>query len=360
MRPEDRLARGGPLVELLRPVARLFGVGVALRNAAYDRGLARAIRVDAPVVCVGNITTGGTGKTPCVEWVVRVLAARGRRPGVLSRGYRASRDERTGGGPAGDEARMLGRALPGVALVQDPDRVRGARELLRRGCDSIVLDDGFQHRRLARDLDLVLVDATRPFGLPWRDGVAPRYLLPRGLLREPLRGLARAHACVLTRCDLVDAERAERIAEQVRAVAPGLPIVRTAHRPRALVDPDGERFDLERLAGAQVDLVSGIGNADAFEATVVARGARVGEHRRFGDHHDYVPSDLVGLGGPGRFVVTTAKDAVKLEGAHPALFVLEIGLEVLEGRAVLDALLDGLSRSDAQRRRASLHEGLHG
>jgi tetraacyldisaccharide 4'-kinase len=366
LRPEDRLARGGPLIELLRPFAWCFGLIVRARNAAYDRGLLPSARVDAPVICVGNITTGGTGKTPVVEALTRALVGRGLRPGVLSRGYRAPAAERgpaTKDGarrPAGDEARMLARSLPGVPLVQDPDRIRGARELVRLGCDAIVLDDGFQHRRLERDADLVLIDATRPFGLPWVEGHAPEFMLPRGLLREPPTGLRRARACILTRTDQIEPEHLAALEARIHALVPELPVLHAIHRPLCLRDSGGQRFELERLIGTTVDLVSGIGNAGAFETTVAGLGARIVEHRRFGDHHDYTPKDVIGLGRGGRVVVTTAKDAVKLETLLPAAFALEIGVEFVRGAPILEALLDGLEPSLARRRRDSLHEGLHG
>lgn len=360
MRAEDVLARGGLRLAPLHVLALLFGGVATLRNRAYDVGLLRATRVDAPVVCVGNLTTGGTGKTPMVVHVVRALARRGRRPGVLSRGYKATAAERAADAPRGDEARMLGAELAGVPAVQDADRVRGARALIARGCDTVVLDDGFQHRRLARDLDIVLVDALRPFGLPWRGDDAPAYLLPRGLLREQVSGLSRAAACVVTRSDQVEPQRLARLEELLAAAAPAVPRLLARHAPKALLAPDGERFEPARLAGREVELLSGIGNASGFEETVRALGAVVVAHRRFPDHHAYTAQDLAGLGRSGRAVVTTAKDAVKLGELLPNAFVLEIELVVERGAAVLDALLEALPLSLAARRRGTLHEGLHG
>ena len=359
-RLEDVLAAGGARLAPLHALAFLFGGIVALRNRAYDVGLLRATRVDAPVVCVGNLTTGGTGKTPMVVHVVRELERRQRRPGVLSRGYKASAHERSSGAPLGDEARMVHAQLAGVSAVQDADRVRGARALIARGCDAIVLDDGFQHRRLARDVDIVLVDALRPFGLPWRGDDAPAYLLPRGLLREPPGGLARASACVVTRSDQVEPQRLARLEALLAAAAPALPVLLARHAPTALVAPDGERFEPARIAGREVELVSGIGNASGFEETVRSLGAHVVSHRRFADHHAYVGGDLTGLGRGGRAIVTTAKDAVKLGELLPNAFVLEIELRIVRGAAVLDALLDALPTALAARRRSTLHEGLHG
>lgn len=354
-RVEDRLAERGGAVELLRLPAALWRAASALRNSAYDRGLLPAARVDAPVVSVGNLTVGGTGKTPMVAWIVRELGRRGLRAGILSRGYGA----RDAAGRS-DEARLLARLCPDAPHELDPDRVRGARRLVDRGVDAVVLDDGFQHRRLARDLDLVLVDACRPFGLaaPRGGGAPVRALLPRGLLREPPAGLARAHALVLTRVDRAAPAAVSALAAELGALAPGLPVIETAHRPRRLVDAAGTDLGLESLAGRSVDLLSGIGNPAAFEAQVEALGARVRSHRRFPDHHPYCAADLAGLGE--RWVVTTAKDAVKLPDVDAPVVVLEVELEVLRGGPVLEALLDALPPGRATRERRSLHEGLHG
>jgi tetraacyldisaccharide 4'-kinase len=358
---EDRLAAGGAGIELLRLPAALFGLAAAVRGAAYDRGLLPVAHLDAPVVGVGNLTAGGTGKTPLVAWLVEWFRARGARPGVLSRGYGAGRGAH--GRPlAGDEARMLAAALPELPAVQDRDRVRGGRELLRRGVDLVVLDDGFQHRRLYRDRDLVLVDATRPFGLPYGPGAqAPRHFLPRGLLRESPRALRRADVIVLSRCDQADPARLARLESELQRWAPGAPLVRTSHRPRGLrALADGERYGLERLRDREVDLVSGIGHPEAFERTVLALGARLREHRRFRDHHEYRAEELRGLGAGGCAVVTTAKDGVKLAALLPAALSLDVILDFETGREALEASLETLWPGAAERARRALHGGLHG
>src|SRR4051812_23350103 len=173
------------LTSAIEPIYR--GV-VNARNARFDRG--RSVqRVDRPVISVGNITTGGTGKTPVVRWLADALRARGIQPAILMRGYKSAP------GQTSDEQELLRSQLPSVVVHANPDRVAGAQEVLRDHPDvqAFILDDGFQHRRLHRDFDLVLIDATNPFGYD--------RLLPRGLLREPLAGLARAHAILITRAD---------------------------------------------------------------------------------------------------------------------------------------------------------------
>ena len=360
-RPEVLLARRGGGVELLRLPAALYGAATGIRGALYDRGWLPVERLDVPVVCVGNLTAGGTGKTPMVAHVVRALQARGHRPGLLSRGYGGRADDRRKGG-ANDEGALLAALLPGVPHVFEADRASGGRRLVERGVDAIVMDDGFQHRRLVRDLDLVLVDATRPWGLPApEDGGAPvRALLPRGLLRESPRALTRAGALVLTRTDQVEAAALDALDAELERLAPGLPRLRAVHRPRRLVSVSGGERALDALRDAEVDLVSGIGNPEAFERTVEELGARVTEHRRFPDHHAFGAGDVAGLGAGGRALVTTAKDAVKLARLAPDALALEVELELVAGAPVLDALLDALPAGRARRERASLHEGLHG
>ena len=358
LRPERWLARRGGVVELLRVPALAFGLIARTRAGLYDRALLPRERLEVPVVSVGNLSAGGTGKSPCVVFLARRLRARGRRPGVLSRGYRArAADPRR----ENDESLALARELPDVPRVQRKDRVAGGRELIAAGCEVIVLDDGFQHRRLARDLDLVLVDALRPWGLAAPDGEEPvRELLPRGLLREPPAALRRADALVLTRSDQVAAARRDALVRELEALAPGRPVLLAEHRPRALRAPDGTLFSPEALAGREVDVVSGIGNPEAFEASVAGLGARIRARRRFPDHHAFAPEDLSGLGADGRWIVTTAKDAVKLDPPPPGLRTLLVDFALATGEPVLDALLDALPPADAARRRRALHEGMHG
>lgn len=354
-RIEERLERGGWAVELLRAPAWLFGCAAALRGALYDRGLLSAARVAAPVVSIGNLTAGGSGKTPMAVWLARQLEARGRRVGLLSRGYGAAPGE------LNDEGRLLAELAPQALAVQDRDRVRGALALIARGADVIVLDDGFQHRRLARDLDLVLVDATRPWGLAGRRAHDAPFL-PRGLLREGPDALRRASAVVITRVDQAASAALVELRAELERYAPHAPLACAVHRPTRLRTLAGELRDLATLRGALVDCVSALGSPQAFERTLESLGARLGERRRLPDHHRYVAADLAGLGAAGRTVVTSAKDATKLRELALGLdlVVLDVELELVEGAAPLEALLDALPASQAERERAALHEGLHG
>ncbi|MEO2145725.1 MAG: tetraacyldisaccharide 4'-kinase, partial [bacterium] len=192
--PVHWLAQRGGVRELLCVPAALFGCVARLRAGLYERRLLSVQEVGVPVVSIGNITAGGTGKTPMVALVVRTLIAQGYQPAILSRGYGSSP------GVPNDEALELARLLPKTEHVQEPRRVAGAARLVDRGADVIVMDDGFQHRHLARNLDLVLIDATRPMGLPrpQKGGEAVQAFLPRGLMREDFHALKRADFLLIT------------------------------------------------------------------------------------------------------------------------------------------------------------------
>ena len=198
-----------------------YAWAVRRRNRRYDCGAKAVHRVDVPVISVGNLTLGGTGKTPMVEWIVRRFLAQGKKVGIISRGYGAR------GGP-NDEARELAWKLPGVPHVQDPDRVAAARRAIREfGCQVLVLDDAFQHRRIARDLDIVLLDALEPLGY--------EHVFPRGTLREPVEGLARADVVALSRADLLTAEQRAAIRDRVAKLSPEAVWVEVVHAPLGLV-----------------------------------------------------------------------------------------------------------------------------
>jgi tetraacyldisaccharide 4'-kinase len=267
---------------------------------------------------VGNLTFGGTGKTPFVIHACRELARRGKRVAILSRGYR--------GGPGGnDEARVIARHLPEVPHLQDPDRfAAGAR--IAAETDVFVLDDGFQHLPLFRDENVVLVDATDPFG----GGFCP----PVGRLREPISALDRATLVILTRSDLVDRASLGDTMRTVRAHT-AAPVVTSSFRARSGTP----------LAGLDATVACGIGNPRAFRVMVERMGARVRECRVFPDHHAFTSRDAESLRQEGRPVIVTEKDAVKLEPLWPPgppLIVVGLDFEVVDGAALLDALFERL------------------
>jgi tetraacyldisaccharide 4'-kinase len=318
----------------LAAAALPYSAVVRARNLAFDRGWKAVHKAAVPVVSVGNLTLGGTGKTPAVEYVARVLRELDRQVVLLSRGYGVEQ------GP-NDEAMVLEENLPDVPHLQGRDRVELARTAVEElEADVLVLDDGFQHRRLHRDLDVVLIDATRP---PTVDR-----MFPRGTLREPASGLKRAGFVVLTRCDQADPRPT---AEWLGKRFPGKPVATTVHRPLDLVREDGDPEPVESLRGRPVGAVSGIGNPEAFRQTLRTLGADVVDERVFPDHHGYTRADVDGLrawagGLPGDTVVaTTQKDFVKLRLADLAgrpVLAVRIGLQFLTGEPEFRAAIHGV------------------
>ena len=315
----------------LASVAYRLGVGV--RNRAFDLGWKKVEKADIPVVSVGNLTLGGTGKTPMVEYIARWARERGLRAAILSRGYGQTEG-------LNDEGRVLEENLPDVPHLQGRDRAALARIAVDElESELAILDDGFQHRRLARDLDIVLLDALDPFGLS--------RIFPRGLLREPISSLKRAGVVVLSRGDLVkEAERAD-IRQRVERVAPGVPFAVARHAPLNLMGEGLFDEQLETLVGKRVAAFCGIGNPDGFRRTLEKLGVNLVGFRPFPDHHPYSARDVNDLIAwcnslGAELALTTQKDLVKLRAATLGpipLRALRIGLEFIEGeRAVLDSL----------------------
>ena len=329
--------RRGPTAYLARAGlwwARLpYAVGVAVRNRRYDGGK-RSARVPVPVVCVGNLTLGGTGKTPMVEYVAGYFRELEKQVAILSRGYGT-----TGG--ANDEALVLEENLPDVPHLQGADRVALANTAIEElESEVLVLDDGFQHRRLYRDLDIVLLDATRP--------IQKEYLFPRGLLRESVGGLKRAGIAVFSRCDQVPAES---LAEQQSWLAkrfPTLPHATCVHQPTELIGADGGTESVESLRGKPVAGFCGVGNPQSFRQTLTDLGATVIDFRAFPDHHPYTREDVDSLRAwagqlpADAMIATTQKDWVKLRigelGGRP-LWAVRVGVRFTSGEDVLRAKL---------------------
>lgn len=326
----------GPMIQRggLRLLSWPYGWATRLRNGLFDRGWKRSFKAGVPVVSVGNLTLGGTGKTPFVEYVAGFYRRADLLVAILSRGY---------GNVAGrnDEALVLEENLPDVPHLQGVDRVElAATAALELESEVLVLDDGFQHRRLARDLDVVLIDATNP----WGHG----YLFPRGLLRESPRGLRRAGIVALTRCDQVERPEFSRIHERIRRFAPDVPVIETTHRPTELINQSRISLPLERLRDRPVAAFCGIGNPEAFRRTLADLGVNIGDFRAFSDHHPYNRADVENLMSWARrqatdcLIVTTQKDQVKLRVdrlGDKELYALRIQLHVEAGQDVLDQKL---------------------
>jgi tetraacyldisaccharide 4'-kinase len=332
----------------------VFRSVAGLRGSLYAGGVLHAVRVGVPVISIGNLAVGGAGKTPAAMAVASRLLARGRRVAVLSRGYGAVRsDPRVvsdgqrlllSAEDGSDEGVLVARRLPGVAVLCGPRRAELAR--LARGAlgaDVLLLDDGFQHRALARDLDVVVLDAGNPFG----NG----HLLPRGPNREPRNALRRAGLVWLSRVEGATPEGLEALRDTARE-ATGHEPVESRHQPLDLLDGRFvTSFGLDALRGRRVRLLAGIARPGAFRRTVEALGAQVAGERRFRDHHRFREAELREVLGPadrdggqgGDWVITTEKDAVRMgpeAAAHPRLRVLRIEAQVVRGEEVLARALD--------------------
>ena len=341
-----RVARGearGPGAAMMRgalaAVSAPYRAGVAIRNLAFDRGWKRIHRAEVPVVSIGNLTLGGTGKTPAVEWVARRLREQSLRVAILSRGY---------GGDSGlnDEGLVLEENLPDVPHLQGRDRAALARVAVEELASQIlVLDDGFQHRRLRRGLDIVLLDALEPFGLGW--------MFPRGLLREPIGSLNRADLVILSRADLVPESRRTEIRREAERRAGQLRWVEARHAPRDLMVDGGDPEPFDRLSDAKVAAFCGIGNPEGFRRTLETLRVSMVGFRAFPDHHGYGAADVADLGRWAETIgadllLTTQKDSVKLRApalGRVHLRALRIGLDVISGRDVLDEALAVLIRN---------------
>ena len=301
--PAASLARIG-----LAALEPLYRAAVSLRNASYNRGWRKAAVLQRPVISIGNLTVGGTGKTPLVAWLSVRLREQGLRPAVLMRGYKAR------GTAKGDEQRLL-EALLGdaVPVGAGPDRVATAARVLAERPDVgiFVLDDGFQHRRVQREVDLVLIDATQPFGY--------ERLLPRGLLREPIGSLKRAGAVIVTRRNHVDARRFEEIRARISANSERS-IFACEFINDGFVDAAGHVASA--IPGNRALAVSGIGNARAFADDLRRQGLEIAGSLEYGDHHCYTAQDIAEISraalDAGVPVVTTMKDWMKLQSLWPA------------------------------------------
>ena len=291
---------GGQVVRLvLAPAALLYAAVVRLRAAVYRRALRPVRRLPRPAVAVGNLSVGGTGKTPLAAWIARYYVARGRRPGILLRGV------------GGDEALVHRHLVPEAVVVADPDRVAGAARALAQGAEVLVLDDAFQLLSVARDLNIAVVSA--------ESAEASRWLLPAGPWREGWDALERADAIVVTRKS-ASREAADALARRLAERQPQTPLCVAGLTLECLEGmQSGTRHGLERLAGRRVLAAAGIADPESLAVQLRATGADV-QLLAYQDHHRYADDDLARLvRGAARadYVVITEKDAVKLRGRWP-------------------------------------------
>ncbi|OHB76156.1 MAG: tetraacyldisaccharide 4'-kinase [Planctomycetes bacterium RBG_16_59_8] len=334
--------RRDPISRFIRGFLRLaslgYSVAVRTRSLMYRIGLLRAVRLPCGVISVGNVTAGGTGKTPMVAWLVRRLVERSLRVAVLSRGY-----GRLPGG-RGDDEDFIERGMAGKAIrLTGKDRVAsGRRAIADFSPDVILLDDGFQHFRIARDADILMVDATNPFS----NGA----LLPAGLLREPPQAMKRADLIVLTRTDQVSPATLEGIRERIARLSGGKPVVESVHRALRIRNCWNKREHApEWIRNKRVYAFCGIGNPQSFLRTLEPLGATVVKHRFFPDHYPYTPLDLHQLVAEARefmadMLITTEKDLRRFdpEGVDFAVASVIVGLEIVKGGEDMDEFVTKL------------------
>ena len=330
-----------PLASLiLPPLSAIYGAATRARLTAYRRGWFSVSELAAPVISVGNLTTGGTGKTPLVEWVCRVVAREiGKRTCVLTRGYgRANPQSQVvvsdgnrllaGERESGDEPFLLAENLIGIAaVISNPDRVAAGEWAIKNlGSEVFVLDDGFQHLRLARDLDIVTIDATNP----WGGG----RLLPYGRLREPRTGLSRADCVVITRSEQV--EDLASLKDAVRRLTGAIPVFSSRMVTSGIRRLDDHTVDQENLLAQPVAAFCGVGNPKSFFNHLRREGYTLAFKRAFADHHSYNQSELNTLVKEAKAqrverLITTAKDAIKLSTLE-----LELPCHVLDIQIAID------------------------
>ncbi len=314
-----------------------YGAAVAIRNRAFDRGWKRVARFTVPIVSVGNLTLGGTGKTPMIAFLAKWFRSKSLRVAIVSRGYGAGKLEKN------DEAMELEKLLPEVPHFQHRDRCSAIEQAKKvHQSQVILLDDGFQHRRVYRDLDIVLLDATNPFGY--------EQLFPRGLLREPLSSLRRAHVIFASRADLVERQTLAYIRNTVLRYSPKAAWGECCHQPKHFQNHSGTLVDLDHFVHQPCFAFCAIGNPNAFFQTLRALGITVVGTHTFPDHHRFHSDDFGNLleaaqRAGAKVLLCTAKDLVKCSndylGGLP-LWSLVVEMQCREGWHPLSDRLEAL------------------
>jgi tetraacyldisaccharide 4'-kinase len=335
---------GASILRLLLATAAIgYSLVVWMRNFLYSKGLLKVHHVDAAVFCVGNITVGGTGKTPLVVWLCNLLT-QNHKCAILTRGYKAKVQ---GDKDFKDEIVILAESCLNTEIIVNPDRVAGATEAINKyAAKVLIMDDGFQHRRLARDLDIVAIDATRPFGYG--------KLLPAGFLREPVSSLKRAGAVIITRCDQVAETQLSELEKKLRAINPDMVIAKSIHAPAYVKSKDNKENSIEWLKGKKVFAFCGIGNPGAFFNTIKDIGAELIGSNAFDDHYHYTDACLTEISDQAEesgadLILTTQKDWTKVisntefsiseSKKYPPFAYLAVEIKFLSGEDKLTVLI---------------------
>jgi tetraacyldisaccharide 4'-kinase len=340
---------------VLRAASLGYSAGVRLRNFFYDKGWLKTHRVNAVVLSIGNITAGGTGKTPLVIWLCNLLKEKEIHHAILTRGYKTSRapprmrpvsnegDTQTAiRNTLTDEPAILAQSCPEAKIAMNPDRVAGAMEMVNMfSGEALIMDDGFQHRRLARDLDIVTIDATVPFGYG--------RLLPAGLLREPVTALKRADAAVITRCDQVTQEELAGIKERLQQFNPNMAMAEARHAP-ILAKTQDTQIELEQLKGKRIFAFCGIGNPTAFLTTIESLGGVFAGSAIYNDHRHYSRQGVAEICDQAKqsgaeLILTTEKDyskiaALQMRAEDVPLAYLVVRIRFTDGQDQLTALIE--------------------
>ncbi|MBN1786953.1 MAG: tetraacyldisaccharide 4'-kinase [Sedimentisphaerales bacterium] len=317
--------------------AFFYGIAIALRNFFYNYSILKSKKVASAVISIGNITVGGTGKTPLVAWLSNYFAEKNISTAILTRGYKMKASHQA------DEPMLLAKSCPGAKVVINPDRLAGAqRAMAEYDAKLLIMDDGFQHRRLARDVDIVTIDATQPFG---RDK-----LLPAGLLRESVNSLKRADAVVITRSDQVQQIKIDQIKDRILQINPNMVFAAAIHKPRCIKLIKDETLALDVLKDRKIYAFCGIGNPPAFFQTLDELALNIVGTKVYNDHHRYTASDIEAIASDSRYkqadmIVTTQKDWIKTALLYMDKFdipfaFLAVEIEFVTGRQEIMTLIE--------------------
>ena len=322
---------------ILLVLSYFYQIGIVIRNKLYDKSILKITNVPAAVISIGNITTGGTGKTPLVAWLCNYFTAKNIKTAVLTRGYKVKDSV------FADEPAMLAKAAPQAKVIVNPDRTAGAEKAIsQHNAKLLIMDDGFQHRKLARDIDIVAIDATEPFGY--------EKLLPAGLLREPLDSLKRADAVVITRSNQNSPEKISEIKERLSKINPDIVFAAAVHKPMGIKLIKDKQMSLNELAGRKIYAFCGIGNPEAFFQTLSDMALNIVGTKVYNDHHKYTESDIAAIYEDAKYkqaqlVLTTHKDWIKtallcIDKFEIPFAALLIELEFIDGREKIISLVD--------------------